>query len=214
MAYEALKPTKISRNSLGFLGDLPVVAHDPSVMYAVKISLDSVRPTVWRRVVVPEMSLGELHRVVQIVMGWDDCHLHGFEVRRIAVPTPEDRSEIDENSITLGQLEAVKVKTFRYTYDFGDDWRHTIQIENRLSASDDNPPPHCVAGRGESPIEDLGGVAAWQKLIDAIQDPDQEPDAMTLDLLRRLGDEFELPKFDLAETNARLRKRFSGRGRK
>lgn len=45
----------------------------------VKIQLREVRPPVWRRVLVPgEMSLAELHQVVQTAMGWTDSHLHEF----------------------------------------------------------------------------------------------------------------------------------------
>jgi hypothetical protein len=30
---------------------------------------------------VPDCTLGELHEVVQVVMGWEDCHLHQFIIR-------------------------------------------------------------------------------------------------------------------------------------
>ena len=214
LAFACPEPMKIKRETLGFLNRLPVVPDDTSIVYSIKISLDGIKPPIWRRVIVPGLTLEQLHQVIQIVMGWEDCHLHGFEVRRICVPTLEDRAEIDERSITIGQLYAAKVKKFRYTYDYGDDWRHTIHIESRLPATGERVTPHCVAGRGESPIEDLGGVDGWQKLIDAMRNPDQVLDEMTLDLLRRLGSEFELPKFDLGETNAHLRKRFDHRSRK
>ena len=47
----------------------------------LKITLAGSKPPIWRRVKVREsMNLGELHRVVQIVMGWEDCHLHLFQV--------------------------------------------------------------------------------------------------------------------------------------
>lgn len=213
LAFACPEPTKIKRESLGFLNKLPVVSHDSTVVYAIKISLEGIKPPIWRRVIVPEMTLEELHHVIQVVMGWEDCHLHGYEVRRISVPTLEDRAEVNERSITIGQLYAAKVRKFRYTYDFGDDWRHSIQIENCLPASEETLTPHCVAGRGESPIEDLGGVEGWQKLIDAMRKPDQVLDELTISLLRRLGSDFELPGFDLADTNARLRKQFSKRSR-
>jgi hypothetical protein len=39
------------------------------------------KPPVWRSVVVPALAtLGDLHRVIQIVFGWDGDHLHAFGV--------------------------------------------------------------------------------------------------------------------------------------
>ena len=51
--------------------------------YQLKITLESVEPPIWRRVVVPsEFTLYDLHRVVQIAMGWEDSHLHDFTIKR------------------------------------------------------------------------------------------------------------------------------------
>jgi len=45
----------------------------------VRITLNRTRPPIWRRVaVLPDITLGELHEVIQIVMGWTDSHLHHF----------------------------------------------------------------------------------------------------------------------------------------
>lgn len=49
--------------------------------YQVKISLKGARPPIWRRLwVVSDMTLGQLHTVIQMAMGWYDCHLHHFDV--------------------------------------------------------------------------------------------------------------------------------------
>src|SRR5208282_4710236 len=45
----------------------------------LKMLLRDVHPAVWRRVrLADELSITELHRVIQILMGWDDDHLHRF----------------------------------------------------------------------------------------------------------------------------------------
>ncbi len=47
----------------------------------LKILLRDVHPAVWRRVrLADELSIAELHRVIQILMGWDDDHLHRFRI--------------------------------------------------------------------------------------------------------------------------------------
>jgi Plasmid pRiA4b ORF-3-like protein len=44
-------------------------------IFQLKVQLREVRPPVWRRVLVPgEMSLAELHEVLQVAMGWTDSH--------------------------------------------------------------------------------------------------------------------------------------------
>ena len=61
--------------------------------YQLKITLQGIDPPVWRRVLVPsEFSLFDLHQVIQIVMGWEDCHLHDFTIKRqrYALPSDED----------------------------------------------------------------------------------------------------------------------------
>ncbi|MGT2452370.1 IS1096 element passenger TnpR family protein [Cupriavidus basilensis] len=46
------------------------------------MALRGLSPPVWRRVLVPEhLTLGQLHNVLQIVMGWADEHLHAFSIR-------------------------------------------------------------------------------------------------------------------------------------
>lgn len=51
-------------------------------MYQLRIALHGTQPPIWRRVVVPgDITLAELHEIVQIVMGWYDCHLHQFVVK-------------------------------------------------------------------------------------------------------------------------------------
>ena len=44
-----------------------------------------VHPAVWRRVrLADSRSIAELHRVIQLLMGWDDDHLHAFTVNIVA----------------------------------------------------------------------------------------------------------------------------------
>ncbi|TPQ32034.1 plasmid pRiA4b ORF-3 family protein [Cupriavidus pinatubonensis] len=48
----------------------------------LRIALRGLSPSVWRRVLVPEhLTLGQLHNVIQVVMGWADEHLHTFSIR-------------------------------------------------------------------------------------------------------------------------------------
>ncbi|MCU1657553.1 MAG: plasmid pRiA4b family protein, partial [Pseudonocardiales bacterium] len=50
-------------------------------IFQLKIQIATIRPPVWRRVLVPgEIDLGELHAVIQTAFGWTNSHLHQFEI--------------------------------------------------------------------------------------------------------------------------------------
>jgi Plasmid pRiA4b ORF-3-like protein len=75
------------------------------VVYQLKVTLRNVHPPVWRRVQVWEDgTLGELHRVLQIVMGWEDCQFKIGE-SDYSIPSPDDeffgRPVIDQTRVTL-----------------------------------------------------------------------------------------------------------------
>ena len=53
-------------------------------MYQIKMTLKWSNPKIWRRVLVPsDMKLGALHTVIQVVMGWENDHMHQFVKSRI-----------------------------------------------------------------------------------------------------------------------------------
>ena len=118
--------------------------------YQLRISLD--RTPVWRRVVVPEsLSLASLHLLIQQAMGWENGHLHVFEVGGKSYG-PDD---IDDDAITLKDVFKGKTRSIRYVYDFGDWWEHTVTLEEITFQLADKL---VVAGEGQCPAEDSGGV--------------------------------------------------------
>lgn len=177
-------------NARGILSRLPSVPIDESVLYSLRVTLKGSKPAVWRRFLVKSVTLEILHHIIQLTMGWSDSHLHGYEIRKTRVPLVDDGAEIDERMISIGQLYAANIKRFLYTYDFGDNWVHTISIEDSSPLVADSSHPCCIAGHGAAPMEDVGGTQNWSRLLDAIKHPENEPDDETKDLLHRLGDGF------------------------
>jgi hypothetical protein len=60
--------------------------------YQLKITLDGSDPPIWRRFQVPaSITLANLHFIIQTVMGWQNYHLHEFQVgkRRFADEDPD-----------------------------------------------------------------------------------------------------------------------------
>jgi Plasmid pRiA4b ORF-3-like protein len=60
----------------------------------LRISLKDHTPTIWRRLVVPgEIKLSKLHPIFQAAMGWEDYHLHQFEIGEQVYGVPDDDFE-------------------------------------------------------------------------------------------------------------------------
>lgn len=141
--------------------------------YLLKIELDGITPGIWRRFVVPShISLDRLHDIIQIVMGWKDYHLHEFEIKNIRYTenpeTPKYGKE--ESNFILGNLIKTKNTSFTYLYDFGDDWMHTVTIEDTAFVKDSRFPIYCFEGARACPPEDVGGIYGYKDFCKTISD--------------------------------------------
>jgi hypothetical protein len=170
----------------------------------LKIVLDHLKPTIWRRVVVNEdITFLQLHAVIQRAMGWEDCHMHEFQLASppTAIGTPSaddffgsDRPMLPEQKTRLADVLTDK-KKFRYWYDFGDDWWHTVTIEKRLPPDVAAPAAQLLAGEFACPPKDCGGPYIYPNLLEAIADPRHPAHAELLDWLG----EFDPEEFNLAD---------------
>lgn len=147
----------------------------PRQIYQLRVTLDGVRPPVWRRVLVPgAYTLDRVHRVIQHSMGWWDYHLHAFEIDGVQYGTPDPNGMggfgvIDELDTRLDSV-ARPGESFRYTYDYGDWWEHTVTVEAVWPADPDERYPICVDGQRACPPEDVGGVYGYHQLVTALSD--------------------------------------------
>ena len=143
------------------------------------VVLNDIEPAIWRRVDVPvTASLKMLHDTVQALTGWENYHLWHFEAgdRRYGVPDPmwPDSGMAAAKNVKLAALIDRDVRELVYTYDMGDDWRHTITVETVGSGEPDVKYPHFVAGERRCPPEDVGGLPGYEMFLDAMADPDHE----------------------------------------
>jgi hypothetical protein len=142
----------------------------PATVHVLKVTLDRVRPVVWRRLEVPSaITLGDLDEVLQLAFGWAGGHLHQFEVRGVGYgpgelrdgasgTDPHHTSVQDEDRAGLSELLPRRGDEAEYTYDLGDDWRHRIHVEQVHPAQPGEVYLRCVAGSGLPPEEDTGRV--------------------------------------------------------
>ena len=134
-------------------------------------------PIVWRTILVrPGTKLAMLHRYVQAVMGWRECHLYEFTIEGKGYGMPirdfdGDRNVYDARRYTLARLFPTLPSRFDYVYDFGDWWEHVIEIEREEAAEYRKPYPICADGAEPCPPEDVGGPAGYRELLLALRDP-------------------------------------------
>src|SRR5580704_14935874 len=83
-----------------------VGATQSGAIYQFKVALVGITPLIWRRVqVTGDYTLAQLHRVLQVVMGWENYHLHMFRIgsKKCGPPDPDG---VDE----LGLVDAKRVR--------------------------------------------------------------------------------------------------------
>jgi hypothetical protein len=178
----------------------------PRMIYQLRITLNDVEPPVWRRVLVPGgYTLDRLHRVVQYALGWNDYHLHVFDIEGLqyGVPDPDGLLEVrDELDVRLDAVAAKGVR-FRYTYDFGDWWEHEVLVEDVVPADAETGHPMCTEGEGACPPEDVGGPSGYLELLGALADPGH-PDHVVM--REWLGRPFDATAFDPERATTLLRR--------
>jgi len=135
-----------------------------------------------RRIIVPaDLEFARLHKVLQSVFGWKNCHLYDFTIFGGNKRTPvtrivpfEDDREYDEDAIlmkghTLSEFFP-EYKHMLYTYDMGDNWKHEIQLMHVIEDHDKESPYLLEASR-QTPPEDVGGVGGFVNFREIIQNP-------------------------------------------
>ena len=181
-------------------------------IYQLKITLRGSSPPVWRRVLVPgDYLMDDLHEVIQVVMGWENSHLHQFVLPKkegLVLVRPERdegnspfsrHTELDSLEHTLSDLVPRRKMKFIYEYDFGDSWEHEILVEDMVPCGPEAP--RCLAGENACPPEDCGGVWGYMDRLAAVADPNH-PDHE--DAKEWLGEDFDPARFDIDQVNRYL----------
>lgn len=172
--------------------------------YVLKIVMEDTHPPVWRRILVPDkITFGDLHSVIQLLFGWEDCHLHQFSIPadRIYIGDEECEGDYEENE-TLIDPFIRSYKWIRYTYDFGDDWRHKIIIE-KTDAEYEERSVVLLKAKGENFREDSRGI--WRNQTTKFEKDVVEQQLSTM--LFPINPQLQEPKL-LKESMQELREAF------
>jgi len=158
--------------------------------------------------------MGKLHDILQVVMNWEDYHLHEFTVGRRLYSMPDQDDDMNERKVIDERRERLcdavpRVGTqLLYVYDFGDNWRHDLLLEAILLPESSKQYPRCIAGERRTPPEDVGGTHGYEEYLEAIADPEHEEHENVL----RWRGAFDPEAFSPDEVNQRLRTRFRSAG--
>jgi hypothetical protein len=178
-----------------------------SSVHRVKVTLRGTRPPIWRRFEIPsELTLSQLHTVIQRGFGWQGGHMWLFETPTGDFGVPDaDLGFRNAASQRLSAVAAASRDRVRYEYDFGDGWEHDIVVEEVLPAEAGIAYPRCTAGKRARPPEDCGGVWGYYELLEILADPSCDEHAERLDWLGlESAADFDPAGFDQDATNLAL----------
>lgn len=156
-------------------------------VFQFKIELQEITPTIWRRIQVPSnYNFWDLHVAIQDAMGWQDSHLHHFEMKgkgkqkaiHIGIP---DFDRMDDLESVFPGWEIPVFMYFKelgveakYLYDYGDSWTHTVKLEGYIFKEKEMKYPVCIGGERACPPEDCGGVHGYYNVVKTLSDPANE----------------------------------------
>lgn len=178
-------------------------------VYQFKITLKGIKPPIWRRILVPEnFTFLKFSRTINRSMGWDGGHLHSFFVTdprsgmKYEISDAKTAKEAgmhnmrDEKKYNISQFFTPENKKGSYTYDFGDDWEHSLALEKILPIEPEKDYPVCIEGKRACPPDDVGGVWGYQEFLEIMKDPDHPEHE---EMLEWVGGEFDPEEFDIED---------------
>ncbi len=180
-------------------------------IYKIKIHLVNIQPPIWRRILVnSDVLLPDLHKIIQTVMEWTNTHLHEFCVGKKIygeIDEEDTLNTIDYSNIRLNKILNEINENIVYFYDFGDNWKHKITLEEILEQKLKQYYPVCIDGKRSAPPDDCGGSRGYEELLEILKNPDhpEYEEKKTW-----MGDEFLPEEFDIKSVNKLLHKKDYG----
>lgn len=190
----------------------PAAKNAPLSIYQLRITLDGIKPPIWRRFQVrSDSKLTTLHNIIMDVMGWSGYHLHEFQIDGLSYTNPEQMEDEvldgdiqDGSKVKLSQVMEKAGDKITYIYDFGDGWKHTIMLEKILDPVPGEKYPVCLDGARSCPPEDCGGPGGYADLLKTLANPN-DPEHETMK--EWVGPYFDPEEFDIPMVNSIMRRR-------
>jgi len=184
--------------------------------YILKLTFEDISPLVWRRVILPAgATFHRLHQTLQFVTnfqsGLDTYHSFGVEIDDYFVtdnePILDEYKWVRFAGRTVKQPSRIKIDQYLekngqliYNYDFGDDWRILVELEETVKDYYFGYPT-LLGGEGIAPPEDVGGPPGYEKFKLVYQDQ-KHPDYVSTYSWAK--GQYYLP-LDISKINDRLK---------
>src|SRR6266478_3630788 len=108
-----------------------------------------------------DLSLEELHDVLQLVLGWSGQAFYNFRIHDQEIGR---RRHLRTHLLREFQLR--RREKFLYTYDFLDLWEWEIRVLDIEPGRAEAWRPRCLAGRAATPPEECGGPRGYMRILD------------------------------------------------
>ena len=181
-----------------------VPTEEPIKMLTIDVSLNN-SPIEVRRVlrVTSNLRLSHFGQVLMRAMGWDGYHLHQF-IKDKEFYT--DKTSLEDSygadrvhcfdDYCVGDFLLRKGSKMIWEYDFGDCWRHTIEVTaaEKYFHKSGSREVVLLEAQNACPPEDCGGVWGYQHLLDVISNP-KDPEYK--EMREWVGRRFNPKKFDI-----------------
>jgi hypothetical protein len=116
----------------------------------------------------------------------------------------QDESHIiNAKETKLTALVENEGEAFKYEYDFGDGWYHTIILEKYELIENGQQLPFCLSGALKCPPEDCGGISGFYDFLSVMSNK-RHPDYR--DTKVWVGGKFDSTEFDIVKINKQLKK--------
>jgi hypothetical protein len=192
-----------------------------AAVYRFKIVLVDSDPAIWRRIETKDVTLEQLHGLIQTAMGWTNSHLHQFEIAKARYADPrsmmdgfDDLGTLDYSGIRISDLVSRHGPKLRmgYEYDFGDGWQHKVVLEKTTPSEPGVKYPRCIDGERAFPPEEIGGICGFADYVEAIANPNHSEHENWLkwhgpfDPAQFDAAQFDAAQFDAEKATRRMRK--------
>ncbi|SFQ71921.1 SEC-C motif-containing protein [Psychrobacillus psychrotolerans] len=154
--------------------------------YQLNLIFENIEPLIWRKVILPAgATFNRLHETIQYVTNFqsemEPYHYFAVEIEDLFITNNADILEEYKGKRFLNKLvkqsNRIKIddyleknKQFIYNYDFGDDWRIRVVLEEIVEDYYFGYPT-LLDGQGMAPPEDVGGPPGYEEFLKIYSDP-------------------------------------------
>ena len=101
-----------------------------------------------------DQTFEDLHGIIFEAFNREEEHLYCFDIGGTRISSPECEFEYDELNASKTKLKEMNFEvgdSFGYLFDFGDEWRHDIELQKITPVKDGETYPQILNSHGEVP---------------------------------------------------------------